>query len=102
MRPKIFVVQFADGSGTIVQPGAPQPFRPALALQEARQSRQIQEKAQDYSGFGLTSQTPARKSAQLSRAPARAAGERCEERSYLGKFINARAYSEKALSIACG
>ena len=28
-----------------------------------RQSRQIQEKAQDYSGFGLESQTPARKSA---------------------------------------
>jgi hypothetical protein len=27
-----------------------------------RQSRQIQEKAQDYSGFGLKSQTPARKS----------------------------------------
>jgi hypothetical protein len=39
----------------------------------SRQSRQIQEKAQDYSGFGLKSQTPARKSAQLSRAPARAA-----------------------------
>jgi hypothetical protein len=29
--------------------------------------------AQDYSGLGLKSQTPARKSAQLSRAPARAA-----------------------------
>jgi hypothetical protein len=38
-----------------------------------RQSLQIQEKAQDYSGFGLKFQTPARKSAQLSRAPARAA-----------------------------
>src|SRR5215470_13061189 len=36
--------------------------------------RQIQEKAQDYSGFGLKSQTPARESAQLSRPPARAAG----------------------------
>jgi hypothetical protein len=51
---------------------------PDLALQElvrmvpdprcraGRQSRQIQEKAQDYSGFGLKSQTPARRSAQLS------------------------------------
>jgi hypothetical protein len=38
-----------------------------------RHSRQIQEKAQDYSGFGLKSQTPAPKSAQLSLAPARAA-----------------------------
>jgi hypothetical protein len=39
----------------------------------SRQSRQIQEKAQDYSGFGLKSQTPTPKSAQLaSRAPARA------------------------------
>jgi len=32
--------------------------------------------AQDYSGFGLKFQTPARKSAQLSRAPARAARRR--------------------------
>jgi len=36
-----------------------------------RQSRQIQEKAQDYSGFGLMSQTATPKSTQLSRAPAR-------------------------------
>jgi hypothetical protein len=36
-------------------------------VRRAGQSRQIQEKAQDYSGFGLKSQTPARKSAQLSR-----------------------------------
>jgi hypothetical protein len=35
--------------------------------------RQIQEEAQDYSGFGLKPQTPAPKSAQPSRAPARAA-----------------------------
>jgi hypothetical protein len=38
-----------------------------------RQSRQLQEKSQDYSGFGLKSQTPTPKSAQLaSRAPPRA------------------------------
>jgi hypothetical protein len=42
----------------------------------AHQSRQIQEKAQDYSGFGLKPQTPTLKSAQLSLAPARAAGRR--------------------------
>jgi hypothetical protein len=37
---------------------------------------QIQEKAQDYSGFGLKSQTPARKSAttRLARAPVRGRG----------------------------
>jgi hypothetical protein len=39
----------------------------------AVQWRQIQQKAQDYSGFGLKPQTPTPKSAQLaSRAPVRA------------------------------
>jgi len=78
-------------------------FRPAFHSQNqqqrdhrsqcaaCRQSQQIQEKAQDYSGFGLKSQTLARKSAQLSRAPARAAG--CRTRSltarskYKGRFV---------------
>jgi hypothetical protein len=41
-----------------------------------RQSRQIQEKTQDCSGFGLKLQTPTPKSAQLtSLAPARAAAD---------------------------
>jgi hypothetical protein len=64
---KIFGVRFADGR---------RDRRPAWCAtmvhdpqcRACRQSRQIQEKAQDYSGFGLKSQTPARKSAQLSRA----------------------------------
>jgi hypothetical protein len=48
----------------------------------SRQSRQIQEKAQDYSGFGLKSQTPTSKSARLaSRAPARAAARRNSKRT---------------------
>jgi hypothetical protein len=38
------------------------------------QWRQIQEKAQDYSGFGLKPQIRTPKSAQPCRAPARAAG----------------------------
>jgi hypothetical protein len=70
MRPKIFGVQFAAGGGTVVQPGAAQPFRVPLW-----QSRQIQEKAQDYSGFGLKPQTPTPKSAQLA-SRARACGTR--------------------------
>jgi hypothetical protein len=46
-----------------------------LNARRAGQWRQIQEKAQDYSGFGLKLQTPIPKSAQLaSRAPVRAAG----------------------------
>jgi hypothetical protein len=46
-----------------------------LNARRAGQRRQIQEKTQDYSGFGLKAQTPTSKSAQLtSRAPARAAG----------------------------
>ena len=62
-------------------------FRPAFHSQNrqqrdhrsqcaaCRESRQIQEKAQDYSGFALKSQTPNPKSAQLaSRPPAHAAG----------------------------
>jgi hypothetical protein len=56
-------VDFADGRrdrhNIDVRPDGPQP---------------IQEKGQDYSGFGLRSQTPTLKSAQLSLAPARAAG----------------------------
>jgi len=43
-------------------------------LNARRDGNRGKSKAQDYSGFGLKSQTPARKSAQLSRAPARAAG----------------------------
>jgi hypothetical protein len=39
-------VDFADGGGT------------GTTLTSGPQSRQIQEKAQDYSGFGLKSQTP--------------------------------------------
>jgi hypothetical protein len=58
-----FAVDFADGRrdrhNIDVRPDGPQP---------------IQEKAQDYSSFGLKSQTPTLKSAQLSLAPARAAG----------------------------
>src|SRR5215471_19988892 len=45
-----------------------------LNVRRAGQWRQIQEKAQDYSGFGLKPQIPTPKSAQPSRAPARAAG----------------------------
>jgi hypothetical protein len=55
-----FAVDFADGRrdrhNNDVRPHGPQP---------------IQEKAQDYSGFGLKSQTPTLKSAQLFRARAR-------------------------------
>jgi hypothetical protein len=44
-----------------------------LNVRRAGQWRQIREKAQNYSGFGLKSQTPTPKSTQLaSRAPARA------------------------------
>jgi hypothetical protein len=32
MHPKVFGAQFADGGGTVVQPGAPQPFRVSLWL----------------------------------------------------------------------
>jgi hypothetical protein len=61
-----FAVDFADGRrdghNIDVRPDGPQP---------------IQEKAQDYPGFGLKSQTPTPKSAQLtSLAPARAAAKR--------------------------
>jgi hypothetical protein len=45
-----------------------------LNVRRAGQWRQIQEKAQDYSGFGLKHRIPTSKSAQPSRAPARAAG----------------------------
>jgi hypothetical protein len=47
----------------------------AAALNARRAGNRGKSKAQDYSGFGLKSQTPARKSAQLSRAPARAASD---------------------------
>src|SRR6516164_3648167 len=58
-----------------------------------RQSRQIQEKAQDYSGFGLKSQTATPKSAQLaSRAPA---GAELKSGSTL------RSVGDRLLNVAC-
>src|SRR5262249_8965313 len=79
MRPKIFGVKFAVGGGTAVQPGAPQPFRVPLWLFKSLyvsytnhnvgrpgNRRKSKRGAQNYSGFGLKSQTPARKSAQLT------------------------------------
>jgi hypothetical protein len=68
-----FAVDFADGRrdrhNINVRLDAPQSFG-------VQQWRQIQEKAQDYSGVGLKlkRQIPTPKSAQPSRAPARAAG----------------------------
>jgi hypothetical protein len=64
MRSKIFGVQFAAGGGTVVQLvrhnlfgsrfGSSRLVRMVYDPQcrATRQSRQIQEKAQDYSGFG--------------------------------------------------
>ena len=76
MRLKIFGVQFADGRrgwcATMVHD--PQ-------CRACRRSRQNPREGSGYSGFGLKSQTPARKSAQLSRAPARAAGCRRNDQS---------------------
>jgi hypothetical protein len=47
-------------------------YRAGSTMRRAGQWRQIQEKAQDYSGFGLKLQTPTPKSAQLAfRAPVR-------------------------------
>jgi hypothetical protein len=46
---------------------------PTRSIMRGGPAIDIQEKAQYYSGSGLKCQTPARKSAQLSRAPARAA-----------------------------
>src|SRR6516165_7726073 len=69
MRPKIFGVQFADGRRDCRPAWCATTFSgPALVLSRActygtrstiqggRQSRQIQEKAQDYSGFESKSQ----------------------------------------------
>jgi hypothetical protein len=78
-----FAGEFADGRlarrNIDVQPDAPQPLGVPLQLftglyvscvrstaRHAGQWRQIQEAAQNYSGFGLKPQTPTPKSAQLA------------------------------------
>jgi hypothetical protein len=52
-----------------------------ITMHGGPQSRQLQENAQDYSGFGLKSQTPAPKSAQLPLARAASNRDKCDRPS---------------------